>query len=258
MSYQPSTPAHGDFDTATLRREFDGIVQQVQKYPPKQISVAVERRLDHFAEPDTHTAAVSDRSHRSRRVVHHILERHVRRLHHQMAGICAGEQEDVIDDAGESARGILHDRHRFPVLGFEAMLAPEGHVGFRSHDRSWRAQLVRGIGHEPALLRKRFFQTVEQLVQNTSEGAQFIVGGDGEPLMQRGGANLGSARCHCRHGCKTSFGQEIPAGCRTRDQQGNCDEEHSADALQRALHFDQRIDAGQAVRALIDRERLRN
>ena len=99
-----------------------------------------------------------------------------------MARVGAREQEEVVDNARESARSIPHHAQRGAVLVFGAMLARQRDIGLGAQDRRWGAQLMRGVGHETALLLKRMFEPVEEIVDDARQADEFVAPTHGKSL----------------------------------------------------------------------------
>lgn len=198
-----------------------------------------------------------NRSHRARGVIDQFFE--VERLiaHDQVPRVRAREQKQIVHDARETARGILHHRNRRAILRFIAMLARERNVGFRTHDRRWRSQFVRGVGDEAALLLERRFESVEQTVHHRRQTNQLVATTHRQPLVHVPHADRARLRGHRRNRREAASGQCISAERRRDQQQRNCDQKHFANAREHFVDIAQRIHARQREVQSICLERLR-
>ena len=66
--------------------------------------------------------------------------------------VAAGEQQEVRHQPAHALRGAERGARRLALLAAAASLGEQLEV--REHARQWRAQLVRGVGHELALARQ--------------------------------------------------------------------------------------------------------
>ena len=155
----------GHADRATAGRVPQGIVDEVHEHLPQQVLVAGKRRVAVRLGPDRdvprrgqHAAVVDD-------VVHEFVEIEVTDLEGPGRCVGQGEHEHVVDHPRQSSRLTRDDVEAFTVLALAACRLIEGDLGGGSNDRDGSAQLVRGFGHEGALLTHGRRQALEHPVE---------------------------------------------------------------------------------------------
>ena len=85
------------------------------------------------------------------------------------------QQEHVVDDVGE-AFGLQDDHvERFAILRFgPGASEAQRDLRSRASDGDWCAQLMRRIGHEPALDSHRISQSIEEGVERDGKALQLV------------------------------------------------------------------------------------
>src|SRR2546423_14770963 len=89
--------------------------------------------------------------------------------------IRTGEHEHVFYDARQPTRLLVNNLKGFEILALVAPALLQRDARSRTHDRNWRAQLVRGVGHEAPLLVERLIKPREEFVESCGEAAQLVV-----------------------------------------------------------------------------------
>ena len=183
----------------------------------------------------------------ARGVMHQILEIQRAAPHHEMTGVRARQQEEVIDDTRQPPRGILDDRHRFTILRLLAMVARQRDVRLGTDDGGRCAQFVRCVGDESALLIERILESVEQAVDDGREADQFIAATDGQALVHVADRDRGCLRGHRGDRRQAAARERIAAERRSEQQQRNREQEHGAHPLQHIVDVAQRVGAAERV-----------
>ena len=119
-----------------------------------------------------------------------------------------------------------------------------------------RAQLVRGVGHEAALLLERGVEPREQIVEHRRELTQLVARiADRQPLVQARRADLGGARRHRGDGSKAAPRECIAAHPGEQQPSGIAMQKAGPRVLQQLLLVGERLgrDERQSLRS--DRDR---
>jgi hypothetical protein len=135
----------------------------------------------------------------------------------------------------ERRRG--HQLERLAVLLLLAVLFLQGHAGRRVHHRERRAQLVRGVGHEAALLLEGRAEAREQLVEGRGELPQLVARvGDGQLAVETPGPDAARGLGHRGHRREPAAREEPAAEARQQQRRRRRQVENLPQRLQ--LVFD--------------------
>ena len=85
----------------------------------------------------------------------------IARLERILPGVGASQSEKIFHDAREPLRLMVQHTERFAVFLGGPGLLRQRDFRFPAQNRHWRAQFMRGIGHEAALAVERFSQPVQ-------------------------------------------------------------------------------------------------
>ena len=84
----------------------------------------------------------------------------------------AASKTVTIQQVGSPARRPADDVEGVTILGFVPVRTREDHVGLRLHHGRRRPQLMRRVGHEPALLLDGRRKPVEQCIERGGEACE--------------------------------------------------------------------------------------
>ncbi|MFN8539889.1 MAG: hypothetical protein U0232_20710 [Thermomicrobiales bacterium] len=142
-----------------------------------------------------------------------------------MPGVGAGEEEEVVHEAGH-ARVLGLDRGERAGVFVGGAGGGEGVGGFQVDDAEGGAEFVAGVGGELALAGEGGFQAVEHGVEGGGEGAEFVAPGEVEAAAEVGRADLGGGLVDQAHRAHGAGGEPVAAdggeeqGGGSRQEQG--------------------------------------
>ena len=151
----------------------DGVGEEVGDHLGDLLGIAGARRGRQVDRP-ADRPFLAERSHQVERVADGLREVELLPVHHVLAGVEPRELEQRRDEAAHALGGALAGFERRAVF-FRRARPREGRLRLGEDDRDGRAQLVRGVGGELALLREGVVEPGERAVQHRGQPAELAV-----------------------------------------------------------------------------------
>ena len=159
---------------AALAAVVDGVGDDVVEHSRDQRPVGVGRQAGQAVRLEAHAAMVGGAPQPRERLVDQVGQVDLAQRDVAGALLCPGQQDQVLGQGGQRRQPAAHVDQGV-AIGVGAARMAQRDVELAGHRRERPAQLVGGIGSEPAMRVHRALQAVEHRVEQHRHAADFVV-----------------------------------------------------------------------------------
>src|ERR1700722_5443218 len=237
-----------DGDVASDRRKLDRVVDQVQDHSADQSLVCVYQQFIFRLQIEADVLRGGECSRGAHAFSKQFVQVELSLGQRIVARIGPRQGKKILHNLAYPPSFVAQDLQRLAILANGPLGLGKRHVGFASQNGNGSAELVRSVGHEPALLVHGVRETIEKLIERLRQHAEFVAFVDHrQTIVEVGRIDFGSLLAHRRYRRQSAARQEIASSAGEQNAERNDQRERVTDGLQKFFRLVEREQNGKCV-----------